>query len=64
MNLRTIACWVVYNPKRRSIVNGFRTKKELLNHYGANVIPIGCVLVRMKGNYVPPRSTDRGNSRG
>lgn len=51
MNLRTITCWAVYHPKRRSIVNGFRTRKEFKEHYSAG-IPIGCVLVKMKGHYV------------
>jgi hypothetical protein len=50
MNLRTITCWVVYNPKRRAIVNGHRTQKELKTYYSAG-IPIGCVIVKMKGHY-------------
>jgi len=50
MNLRTIACWAVYDPKRRSIVNGFRTKKALKIWYPSG-IPIGCVVVRLKGQY-------------
>lgn len=54
MNLRTIRCWSVYNPKRRVIVAGFRTKKEMNAHYSAG-IPIGCVVVRMTGHYLPPR---------
>lgn len=58
MNLRTIICWAVYNPKRKSIVNGFRTKKEMKRFYSAG-IPIGCVLVKMKGHYVRPPSTTR-----
>lgn len=51
MNLRTITCWAVYNPARRSIVNGHRTKKDLMRFYPSG-IPLGCVLVKMKGNYV------------
>lgn len=53
MNLRTITCWAVYNPKRRSIVNGFRTKKAMKEHYPLGT-PIGCVLVKLKGHYVKP----------
>ena len=53
MNLRTITCWVVYNPKRRSIVNGHRTKKDFNKFYGGR-IPIGCVMVKMTGHYVRP----------
>ena len=52
MNLRTIACWAVYHPKSRRIIHGFRTKKELNSFYSSG-IPIGTVLVRMKGNYFP-----------
>jgi hypothetical protein len=59
VNLRTIICWVAYNPKRRRIVNGFRTKKEFSRHYTAG-IPIGCVLVKMKGNYVPREPQSSG----
>lgn len=59
MNLRTIICWVAYDPKRRRILNGFRTQKEFRNHYAAG-IPIGCVLVKMKGHYVPPKPQNGG----
>ena len=61
MNLRTIKCWAVYNPKRRIIVNGFRTKKEMEAHYSAG-IPIGCVLVKLKGHYPAPRISPREQS--
>lgn len=53
MNLRTIVCWVVYSPKRRAIVNGHRTKKDMEKFYSAG-IPFGCVVVKMKGYYVQP----------
>lgn len=56
MNLRTITCWVVYRPKARSIVNGFRTRKELKAHYSLG-IPIGCELVKMKGQYLQARAS-------
>jgi len=54
VKLRTIQCWAVYNPKRKAIVNGFRTQKDMRSYYSAG-IPIGCVVVKMKGNYVPRR---------
>lgn len=63
MNLRTITCWVVYNPKRRSIVNGHRTKKDIKRYYPAG-IPIGCVLVKMKGHYPAPRISPQGGRDG
>lgn len=50
MNLRTVTCWAVYNPKLRRIVKGFRTKKELRAYYSAGV-PIDCVVVKMAGHY-------------
>lgn len=50
MKLRTIKVLAVYNPKKRIIVNGFRTKKEMDTYYSAGV-PIGCVVVEMKGHY-------------
>ena len=53
MNLRTITCWAVYNPRGRRIVTGFRTRKEFKEFYSSG-IPIGCVLVKMKGHYIPP----------
>lgn len=56
MNLRTIKFWAVYHPGRRSIVNGFLTKKALKKHYPLG-IPIGTVLVQMKGHYVRRAST-------
>lgn len=55
--LRTIKCWSVYNPKRRSIVNGFRTKKAMKEWYPTG-IPIGCVVVQLTGHYHPPRTND------
>lgn len=51
MNLRTITCLVVYSPKRRAIVNGFRTKKDLIRWFPDGV-PMGCVVVKMKGHYL------------
>lgn len=51
MRLRTITCWAVYNPKRRAIVNGHRTQKDLKQFYSAGT-PIGCVIVKMKGQYM------------
>jgi hypothetical protein len=59
MNLRTIRYWAIYVPERRSIVCGFRTKKEMKKRYPRG-IPIGCVLVKMIGHYLPAR---RGDSR-
>jgi hypothetical protein len=55
---RTITCWTIYSPKRRVIVNGFRTKKDLKAHYSAGV-PLGCVVVKMKGHYLGPRKKQR-----
>lgn len=51
--LRTITCWAVYRPAARRIVFGFRTKKEMNEHYPLG-IPIGTVLVKMTGHYHPP----------
>lgn len=62
MKLRTIICWAVYNPKRRSIVNGHRTKKDLKFYYPGG-IPIGCVLVKMKGHYVQRRMNSRAEEK-
>lgn len=51
MNLRTITCWVLYNPKRKIILNGFRSATDMKRHY-ADGWPKGYVVVKMKGNYV------------
>lgn len=52
MKLRAITCWTVYNPKRKAIVTGHRTKKDLKLWYPCG-IPIRCVVVKMKGQYLP-----------
>lgn len=52
MNLRTITSWAVYYPKGKSIMAGFRTKKDLKRRYPLG-IPIGTVLVKMQGHYHP-----------
>lgn len=51
MSLRTIICWAIYHPKRRRIVTGFRTRKDIKAYYTAG-IPIGCLVVKMKGHYL------------
>jgi len=56
--VRTIACWVVYYPKERRILNGFRTKKELKAHYPLG-IPIFTTLVKMQGNYAAISNTTK-----
>ena len=61
MDLRTIRCWAIYNPKRRRIVSGFRTKKTLKEQYPLG-IPLGCVIVQLTGNYVPLRSFSKRNA--
>lgn len=49
--IRTIKCWAVYRPEKRVIVSGFRTKKDLKAYYSGYLLPIGTVLVQMKGTY-------------
>lgn len=56
MSLRTITCVAVYDHKRRSIVAGFRTKKELERHFPDGV-PLHLVVVKMKGHYLRRPST-------
>lgn len=56
MNLRTIATWVIYDHKNKYIVTAATTKKRGLMKLKRNP---GCVLVRMKGHYFPPRG-DKG----
>ena len=46
--LRTIKYWAVYDPLTRLIVGGGKTKNE-----AKTGCPSDCVLVQMKGNYMP-----------
>ncbi len=52
MNLRTIILWAIYRPKFKHIVTTAPTKKALL---AKNHLPADCVVVRLKGHYVPRR---------
>lgn len=45
-----ITCFALYDPERRSIVNVHRTEKDLKKYY-AGRIPLGCVVVKMTGQY-------------
>jgi hypothetical protein len=54
MKLRTVTCWAIYRPSTKLIVVGMPTKKQLL---ALRHVPEGCVVVKLKGHYVMPRST-------
>lgn len=54
MNLRTITWWVLYNPERRRVVREAQFKAHLRT--AAKAFP-ECVLVKVKGHYVLPRSS-------
>ena len=57
MNIRTITCWAVYDPQRKVIFTVRALKKQAK--------PIeGCILVKMKGHYLPPKKPARTQSRG
>ena len=53
MNLRTITCWAVYDPRKKYIFAMRQYKKQLLTSVH---IPKGCLVVKVKGHYVKPRS--------
>jgi hypothetical protein len=55
MNLRTIAFWAIYNPKAKMVLATHPTKKYIVERCN---VPEGCVVVQMKGHYLPPRPTD------
>lgn len=49
MNLRTITCWALYDPKRKEIVRLARFRKMFTRFSSA------FVLVKLKGHYVASR---------
>ena len=48
MNLRTITCWIIYNPKQKDIVAS-RPYKYLIERCH---VPKDCVVIQMTGHYV------------
>lgn len=50
MNLRTLKCWAVYDPKKGGLVHAFtiRGAAEAFCRFRND----GCVVVTMKGRYV------------
>ena len=56
MNLRTVQFWAFYDPKHKWLVATKPTKRELVRTVH---MPEGCVIVKMKGHYVKPRSSKR-----
>lgn len=59
MNLRTITVWALYDPHTRMILSLKKFKKQIkLRNYE------GCVVVKMKGHYLPPRKPMDRTSEG
>ena len=52
MNLRTITCWAIYNPKRKEIVTLRQFKHQIVRVGRDPSWPI----VKLKGHYLPARS--------
>lgn len=48
MNLRTISFWVLYDPKRKLVIDfsKFKHRAKRMD---------GCVVIRVKGHYLPPK---------
>jgi hypothetical protein len=59
VNLRTIQFWAIYNSVTRNIIAKARTKKELSARWGDLKDEPWCVLVKMKGHYLPRRTEGR-----
>lgn len=55
MRLRTITLWAIYRPKFKHIIHSEPTKKALKRCH----VPADCVVVKMKGHYLPPRTPNR-----
>ena len=49
MNRRTITFYVVYDQTIKRTIVEFKYKKDVRH------VPSGCVVVKMKGHYYPPR---------
>ncbi len=52
MNLRTITFWVLYDPMVQVVIASRKLKKDIerIHH------PAGCVVVKVKGHYLPRRA--------
>ena len=49
--IRTIRCWVVYNPGLRELVASFQFKKEAKAEFGRQCRMYGWHILEMKGTY-------------